>query len=70
MADSNLTTPPDPDWNGIIYFFFITLITLGAEWGRRLLPPPKRNRRKTDRIEVEDDTDNYGNSDYEFEGES
>ena len=38
-----------PDWNAIIYFFFITLITVGAEYARRIMPAPKMNRRKTDK---------------------
>lgn len=49
MADGTPNPlPPDNDWFGILYFFLITAITVGAEYLRRIMPPPRKNRRKGD----------------------
>lgn len=55
MADP---TPP-PGANSILTFALITAITLLAEYLRRLMPPPRRHRRKSNDHDYDDyDDDN------------
>lgn len=43
MSDGQVPGTPS-GWQGLLYFALVTLITVGADYLRRIMPPPRRRR--------------------------